>query len=127
MSKLTEDLLALQTLVRLGETASPSQKEQIEKLRTGIPQPILAHFFRQIANGRRGIALVRNGVCGECHLRLAHGMVHMLGRSNDLLVCESCGAFVTLAPGEAPSARPALAATPKVRRVVKQQPVAVAG
>lgn len=126
MSKLTDDLLALQTLVRLGETASPAQKEQIEKLRAGIPQPIQAHFFRQIANGRRGIALVRNGVCGECHLRLAHGMVHMLGRTNDLLVCESCGAFVTLAPGEGVAAqRPAVPVTPKARRVAKQA-VAVA-
>lgn len=116
MSKLIDDLLALQNLVRLGDAATPAQKEQIDSLRATIPVPVQAHFFRQIANGRKGIALVRHGVCGECHLRLSHAMVHMLGKTNDLLVCESCGSFVTLAPGET-VARPMI----KVRRVVKER------
>ncbi len=122
MTKLTEDLFALQALIRLGETAQPAQRQQIEELRAAIPSPIAAHFFRQIANGRRGIAYVRNGVCGECHLRLPAAMVYMLSRTNEVLVCESCGAFVTLSP-EARAAQPV--ATPKARRVAKKlEPVA---
>jgi predicted nucleic acid-binding Zn-ribbon protein len=120
MSNLIEDLLALQSLVRIGETATLQQKTRIEELRARIPAPIAAHFFRQITNGRRGIALVRSGVCGECHLRLSRAMVAMLGRTNELLVCESCGAFVALAPEE----KAMLAPAPRVRRVART-PVAV--
>ncbi|PTX94582.1 hypothetical protein [Opitutus sp. ER46] len=98
MSQLVDDLLTLQNLVRLGDAATAEQKGQIEKLRAAVPPAISNHFFRQLRGGRRGIALVRNGVCGECHLRLSHAMVHMLSRSNDLLMCESCGTFVTLSP-----------------------------
>ena len=116
MTKLTQDMLALQTLLRLGDSTSLDQKAQIETLRNEIPAPILAHFLRQIALGRRGIALVRSGVCGECHIRLSHAMVHMLGRTNDLLVCETCGSFVALAPEEAAAAvKPVV--LPKARRV----------
>lgn len=98
MSKLVDDLLELQTLVRLGDAATPEQKARIESLKAEVPPAVSGHFFRQLKNGRRGLAVVRNGVCGECHLRLSHAMVHMLARANDLLMCESCGSFVTLAP-----------------------------
>lgn len=125
MTKLIDDLLALQTILRLGDAASPEQKAQVESLRAAIPTPILSHFLRQLAAGRKGLALVRGGVCGECHIRLSHAMVHMLGRSNDLLLCESCGAFVALAPEEKTALASAPVA-PKVRRVTRKVPVAAA-
>ena len=118
MSKLVDDLVTLQGLMQLRVTASPEQAQQIEALRGEIPPQVLAHFLRQIANGRRGIALVRNGVCGECHLRISQAMSAMLGHTNDILVCETCGAF--LAP--APDARTVIA-QPTVlprRRVAKR-------
>lgn len=125
MTKLIEDLLALQTLLRLGDSASPEQKADIEALRAGIPEPILAHFLRQLAAGRKGVALVRNGVCGECHLRISHAMNHMLGRSSDLFVCENCGAFIAAVPTEtAPVATAAPAAKPRRRRAVKKPQLA---
>lgn len=124
MSKLTDDLFAIQGLMRLGASASVEQRAQLETLRAEIPAPIAAHFFRQLTNGRRGIAYVRNGVCGGCHLRLAHGLVHMLGRSNELLVCESCGAFVTLAPDA--QAVPGPTPLPRAKRVTKKL-AAIAG
>lgn len=123
MSKLIDDLFLLQGLVRNGDTASPEQREQIAKLRAEIPEPVAAHFFRQIANGQKGIAFVRHGVCGACHLRLSHGLVQMLARSNELMVCESCGAFVALAPDAAVTAPVDL---PRTRRVTKREQRAVA-
>lgn len=123
MTKLIDDLFALQQLLTPGTQASPEQLEKINALRAEIPAPITAHLVRQIAGGRRGVVWVRNGVCGGCHLRLSHALVHMLGRTNDLMVCESCGAFVALAPESVPAATPAL--PPKKRRVVRKlQPAA---
>ncbi len=126
MTKLIEDLLALQTLLRLGDTASPEQKAQIEALRPAIPAPILAHFLRQLATGRRAVAFVRHGVCGECHIRTAHSLAHLLRQSNDLMVCENCGAFVALAPEE--TSAPVAVAAPVVRRrrVAKKVPAVAA-
>jgi predicted nucleic acid-binding Zn-ribbon protein len=103
MTKLIEDLLALQSLLKLGETATVEQKARIDALRSEIPAPVLAHFLRQLACGRRGLALVRNGVCGECHIRLSRAMLQVLAASHDLAVCECCGSFLTLAPEEAPT------------------------
>jgi hypothetical protein len=121
MTKLIEDLLALQSLLRIGDTASPEQKAQIEALRASVPEPILAHFLRQLAAGRKGIALVRNGVCGECHLRVSHAMNHLLGKAHDLLICENCGAYLAAAPVEAtPAPAAAMTQKPKRRRTAKK-------
>jgi predicted nucleic acid-binding Zn-ribbon protein len=114
MSKLIDDLFRLQSLVRSAQPASPEQREQIERLRAEIPEPIAAHFFRQIATGQKGIAYVNHGVCSACHLRLSHGLVYMLGRTNELMVCESCGAFIAPAPAAVTPPVP----LPRVRRVV---------
>jgi predicted nucleic acid-binding Zn-ribbon protein len=122
MSKLTDDLFALQTLLRLGAAATAEQREQLEALRSQIPAPMVSHVARQIAAGRRGIAYVRNGVCGECHLWLPHAMVYVLARTNEVLVCESCGTFVT--PASESRVTPPVA-LPKVRRVRRApEPVA---
>jgi len=123
MSKLIDDLFLFQSVVREPSDGSSATALQIERLRGEIPEPIAAHFFRQIANGQKGIAYVRNGVCGACHLRLSHGLVHMLGRTNELMVCESCGAFVVQAPESLVSAPLRI---PRVHRVAKRKERAVA-
>lgn len=123
MSKLIDDLFTLQQLVRGGEAASAEVRDRIEELRADIPEPIAAHFFRQMANGRKGVAYVHHGVCGACHLQLPHGLAHMLGHTNELMVCESCGAFLVLAPESCAVAAPA---TRRARRVVKELATAAA-
>lgn len=116
---MMERLLALQTLLRLGDSTSPAQKLQIEQLRGAIPNPILAHFLRQHATGRKGIAWVRNGICGECHIRVSQSMTQTLAKVDDLVVCESCGAYLMLAP-EVPVATAALQiSVPKRRKARK--------
>lgn len=125
MTKLIQDLLALQTILKLGPAATPEQKDEIEPLKLAIPPAILGHFLRQLANGRRGIALVHHGVCSECHIRVSHATVHMLGRSNDLLLCENCGAFIALDPVDAAALAAPAAPLPKPRRVRKPRAVAI--
>lgn len=125
MSKLIDDLLVLQRLVQVGQSLTSEQKAQLESVRKNVPVPVASHFFRQVANGRKGIALVRNGVCGECHLRLPASMVAMLAKDNELLVCESCSSFVTLAPGEKEAVIAKAASMAKMRTAVRK-PEAVA-
>ena len=51
------------------ETAERRQVEDaINSVRAKLPQPILGHFDRQKSRGKLGIAPVRGGVCGACHL-----------------------------------------------------------
>lgn len=92
--KFANDLLTLQSLMREPQPMSAERRRHLEQLRARLPEPIAAHFFRQLATGRLGIARVRNGVCGGCHLRLSRGLASILERTDELMVCESCGAFV---------------------------------
>lgn len=101
MSKLTDDLFASQKILQLGGAATPEQQAQLAELRDRVPLPIMTHLLRQLAGSRRGIVLVRNGICGECHLRLSHAMSHVLAISQELLLCENCGAFLVLVPTDA--------------------------
>ena len=53
------------------ETAERRQVEDaINSLRAKLPEPILGHFDRQKSRGKLGIAPVRGGVCGACHLKM---------------------------------------------------------
>lgn len=126
MTKLTEDLLELQSILRQGGSATAEQKARIEILRAGIPTPVLSHFLRQIAAGRKGLAIVRGGVCGECHIRLSHALVHTLSRSDDLMLCENCGAFVVLSPEDKAALVASAAVAPKARRVTRRRETALA-
>jgi predicted nucleic acid-binding Zn-ribbon protein len=93
-------LLALQTLELNPKTPAPEQETEILKLREKVPVPILAHFDRLIARGRKGVATVRNGACGECHLRLPSGTVAVLACTNDVHLCDNCGRYLHLPDDE---------------------------
>ena len=69
MRNIMDRLLAVQ---KLQFTAGP-KVVGLEKLRAEIPAPILARFDRFGARGKNGVALVRNRVCSECHLRITAG------------------------------------------------------
>jgi hypothetical protein len=58
------------------ETAKRRQvKDAINSVRAKVPEPILGHFDRQKSRGKLGIAPVRGGVCGACHLKMPLGHV----------------------------------------------------
>jgi hypothetical protein len=117
MNSIIRDLVTLQQILRSGVTASSAAKAQAAQLEQTIPPALLAHFLRQLACDRRGVAVVQNGVCGACHIRVSSGTVDSLNRGDDVLLCESCGCYLAPAPeeGEAVEKSP-LVPTPVVRR-----------
>ena len=95
MNALMTDLLKLQTL-DFAETKNKSDETQRAELRAKIPQPILAHYDRSVARGKKGVAVVRNQVCTGCHMRLPIGTTNTLMQSQDVQLCDTCGRYLYL-------------------------------
>jgi predicted nucleic acid-binding Zn-ribbon protein len=94
MNKVVEDLLLLQNL-ELGEkTKTP----EIMSLRAKIPTKSLTQYDRLQQRGKKGVALVRNGVCTGCHIRVPVGTTNSLMLGLSALTCDSCGRFLYLSP-----------------------------
>jgi hypothetical protein len=75
------------------------------------------------------VALVRNQVCGGCHMRVPIGQITELMRGEDIQLCETCGRYLYLPdPAETEflnhleAAKPAAKAPakPRKRRAVAQ-------
>lgn len=104
--QVLRDIQELQHLEGPAQTPGeekPFSKEtfsEIQALRKRIPTSILGHYDRLRVRGKQGVAAVRNGVCGACHLQLPRGVVlHMQG-AHEMGVCDHCGAFIYLAEPE---------------------------
>ena len=102
-----EGLLELVRLdVQLRETGKETVErgrveEAINSVRAKLPAPILGHFDRQKSRGKLGIASVRGGVCGACHLKMPLGHVAELRhKQDDLALCDNCGTYIYLPPDE---------------------------
>lgn len=104
MRELMERLLTLQNL-ELAARKSGREAER-EKLRTTIPEPILGHFDRLLARGKKGVASIRQGVCTECHIRVPMGTLLTLAHGSDIQVCGNCGRYLHLPESELPGAQP---------------------
>jgi predicted nucleic acid-binding Zn-ribbon protein len=89
------DLLKLQSL-EFEAQAGPDMKKQIAELRAKIPAPILGHYDRLVARGKKGVAAVRNEVCTACHMRVPRGAVLTLMHGEDVQLCENCGRYLYL-------------------------------
>jgi len=94
MKKVMEPLLALQALELDPARETPENAAEIARLRQAIPAPIIGHYDRLMVRGKKGVALVRNGVCSECHMRLSSGAHSQLLREEDIMVCGSCGRYL---------------------------------
>lgn len=81
---------------------------------------MLSHFLRPLGRNRPSVAYVRHGVCGECHLRVASGIVAALAHPQDIYLCDNCGCYLLLAPDEFaafhPAEPPAVEASAPTRR-----------
>lgn len=95
MKEWLQNLLKLQTL-EFDEMLEPETDKQIAELRVKVPPPILAHYDRLLAQGKRGLAAVRNQVCTGCHLRVPRAFVLALMQETDIQVCENCGRYLYL-------------------------------
>jgi len=102
-------------LPKLSEDSQKYQEIQnnIESLRAPLPTAILGHYDGRKAHGKLGIAPVRRGVCGACHLLIPSGRLADLRRKpEELNVCDNCGVFVYWTEDElAPSSASALNGT----------------
>jgi len=97
MRKIMNCLLALQKLqfdVRARPTAAQAE---LEKLRAEVPPPILAHYERLVARGKKGVAVVRSGVCAGCNLRLTTAkLLNLSTTPNEVHLCDNCGRYLYL-------------------------------
>src|SRR5882724_5238849 len=95
MNDLLTNLLKLQA-IDFAETSDADAKAQREELRSHVPQPILGHYDRLVARGKKGVAMVRNQVCTGCHMRLPIGTINTLMQGQDIQLCDSCGRYLYL-------------------------------
>jgi hypothetical protein len=108
MNKSIENLAALQTLELAGKPR-PVAARQIAELRTQIPAPILAHFDRLLARGKKGVATIKGQVCAECHVQVPRNTVLTLMHGEDIQICENCGRYLRLPEPVNPTVPPAKA------------------
>ena len=112
MNELLQNLVRLQSL-EFGDVKVENAEASAAKLRDKIPQPILSHYDRLIARGKRGMAMVRDQVCTGCHMRLPMAVIMTLMHDRDIQLCDSCGRYLYLADPAAPeAAEPAKAPKP---------------
>jgi predicted nucleic acid-binding Zn-ribbon protein len=122
MSDHITNLLKLQAF-DFEESGGQISEAQRTELRTSIPQPILAHYDRLVARGKKGVAIVRNQVCTGCHMRLPIGTINTLMQHQDIQLCDSCGRYLYLPDAtEAPAAAPVAAETkPQAKPAAKRK------
>jgi predicted nucleic acid-binding Zn-ribbon protein len=100
MRQTVEQLLALQKLTLDTEPLTSEAEAEIRRLRDQVPAPVLGHFDRLVSRGKRAVAIVRHGVCGECHLRVSSGTLASLAYGADLHLCDHCGRYLLLPADE---------------------------
>jgi hypothetical protein len=100
MKNIVESLFSLQTLQLQSGPGQRNRDGAMEAIRKTIPSVVLTHYDRLLAHGKKGVAIVRNGVCTECHLRVATGPLAGLAHVNDIQVCGNCGRYLFLPPNQ---------------------------
>ena len=119
MKKEVDYLFELQKLQLKGKGTQAERGAEIEALRKKIGAGLLVGFDRFIERGKKSVAIVRHGVCSECHLQIPRGLVMNLTSSGDVQRCGNCGRYLYLPPEEtvAPAAPVAVStATPAKSR-----------
>ena len=96
MVKILAELLALQKLELETKPLLLDTEREILAAREKVPKPMLDRFDRFIARGKRGVAVVRQGVCSECHLRITPGTLASLAYTSEIHVCDHCGRYLFL-------------------------------
>lgn len=127
MRELMEKLLALQA-IEMGPRKSAKESER-EQLRAAIPEPVLGHLDRLLARGKKGVSVIRNGVCSECHIRVSTGTLQTLAHGSDIQICGNCGRYLHLPDSELPGKAevPAAVKPPVARRRRRRVPAAEVG
>ena len=96
MNELMKDLLVLQELELHGTRSHREEERRLKLLRKKVPETLLEVFDRWIDRGKRPVALVRGGVCCECHLKIATGVLGHLAHEDQIERCGNCGRILYL-------------------------------
>jgi hypothetical protein len=125
MKQILDSLLRIQNL-ELGLASAGNDGP--EELRKKIPAQLLQHYDRLRARGKKGVAFVRNGVCGQCHMQVAVGLLNLLRRGDNLYRCENCGSYLYQVEeiAAAPLEMPPRATKPGRRGRPRKEPTHVA-
>src|SRR5262249_32298960 len=105
MKDILENLLSLQKLDLRSERVTAVGAGP-DALRKKIPAQVLQHYDRLRSRNKKGVAFVRHGVCGQCHMQVAVGTLALLRRQDNLYRCENCGAYLYLTEETEPMAMP---------------------
>ena len=89
-----ENLLALQNIELVPGKATPERDTQILALRARIPQRLLAHYDSLMANGRKGVAVVRDRLCGECRQPVVTRALDGFISGRPIPICLHCRRFL---------------------------------
>ncbi len=91
---IVSNLLALQNLELAPEKTAPGREAQILELRSRIPRRLLAHYDSQAAHGRKGVAVIRDGICGECRQLVPASALNGLKNGHPIQFCIHCRRFL---------------------------------
>ena len=94
-----QNLFELQ-LLEFDQTIRPGTEERIAELRAKIPAPILGHYDRLGARGKKGVALLRNQTCTGCHMRVPLNVVLDLKHGEEVCLCDNCQRYLYLRADE---------------------------
>ncbi|MDB6026605.1 MAG: hypothetical protein JWM68_2828 [Verrucomicrobiales bacterium] len=98
VKKTISHLLTLQTL----ELQSPKKRNsEAQTLRDQIPAEMLTRFDKFIIRGKKGVALVQNGVCRGCQIGVPVGIVNSLIEGVGTQICGNCGRYLYLEEADA--------------------------
>jgi hypothetical protein len=103
-------LFELQTL-QFEVPVRPDAAAQIRALRARLPAPILDHYDRLGASGKKGVARLSHQTCSGCHLRVPLNVVLDLKHGDEVRCCDNCGRYLYLeeepaVAGPEPAAKP---------------------
>ena len=90
---LVDSLTELQGLARSRARLTPEQKATVARIRRGVPPLVLAHFDDLLRRDCKAVVQVHNGGCNGCYVKLPTSV--MPGLADELLVCETCGAYLS--------------------------------
>jgi hypothetical protein len=93
VKKIISQLLTLQTMSL--ETPGKTSTDALT-LREKIPAHILDRFDKFLLRGKKGVALVQNGVCKGCQIQVPLNVINSLILGLDAVVCGNCGRYLLL-------------------------------
>ena len=97
MKKTISRLLTLQDLEF--QTKKPTAESRA--IRAEISPDMLTRFDKFLSRGKKGVAVVQNGVCKGCQIGVPLGVVNALIQGVGAPVCGNCGRYLYLPEADA--------------------------